>query len=616
MSAKLFEQLGIESWQAKRSNPSLKKRLLRYLRLLAMTFSSTSQTTPTVTLLLTFLVINIYGTLASAQPLEKYQPVTNERLLHPEPQNWLMYRGTYDSWGYSPLDQINRKNVRRLVPVWTFSTGVGEGHQSPPIVNNGVMFITTPQNQVLALNAKTGDLLWRYKHELPEDLFQLHPTNRGVAVYGDKVYLATVDAHLLALNARSGEVVWDQTVENYLSGYYMTLAPLVARGKVMVGVSGGEFGIRGFVQAFDAETGKPEWKTYTVPGPGEPGNETWPGETWKNGAVPIWITGSYDPQLNLTYWGTGNAGPFMGGTRSGDNLYANSVIALDADTGALKAHHQYHWNDSWDWDEVSAPILLDVHRNGRDIKALVHPGRNGYLWLLERGADKIAFVHAEPFVKQNVFAKLDPETGRPTYNPERIPGIDKRAEFCPSLWGGKDWPPAAYNPTTGYLYIPANENLCGALKGKPATYTPGQLYIGLEITDIELLPQKEAKDHIGELQAWDMNAGKKIWTKTFKSHNWGPVLTTGGGLVFSGGTNDRYFRAFDAKTGKLLWQQRTNSGVTGVPSTYQVDGVQYIAVQSGWGVDAQRKQELLDKAFGTKTFVPQGGVLWIFALGK
>ena len=566
--------------------------------------------------LLTIFVASMFSSLTFAQSLGKYQPVTDARLLQPEPQNWLMYRGTYNSWGYSPLNQVNTKNVRRLSPVWTFSTGVGEGHQSPPIVNHGVMFITTPQNQVLALNAKTGDLLWRYKRELPEDLFQLHPTNRGVAVYGNNVYLATVDAHLVALNARTGEVVWDQTVENYLTGYYMTLAPLVAHGKVMVGVSGGEFGIRGFVQAFDAETGQPVWKTYTVPGPGEPGHDSWPGETWKTGAVPIWITGSYDPQLNLTYWGTGNAGPFMGETRSGDNLYANSVIALDADTGVLKAHHQYHWNDSWDWDEVSAPILLDVQRNGRSIKALVHPGRNGYLWLLERSANKIAFVHAEPFVKQNVFTKLDPETGRPTYDSARIPGIDKRAEFCPSIWGGKDWPPAAYSPQTGYLYIPANENLCSALKGKPATYIPGQLYTGMEISEIELLPQKEAKNHIGELQAWDMNAGKKVWTKTFKSHNWGPVLATGGGLVFLGGTNDRYFRAFDAKTGKLLWQQRTNSGVTGVPSTYQVDGVQYIAVQSGWGVDAQRKQELLDKASNTKTFVPQGGVLWVFALEK
>ncbi len=557
-----------------------------------------------------------FSSLAVAQGIASYQPVTTERLLHPEPGNWLMYRGTYNGWGYSPLEQITTKNVGRLVPVWTFSTGVEEGHQSPPIVNNGFMFITTPKNQVIALDARTGEQLWRYKRELPEDLFQLHPTNRGVALYGDKVFLATVDTHLLALNARTGEVEWDQTVENYLTGYYMTLAPLVVRGKVIIGVSGGELGIRGFIQAFDAETGKSVWKTYTVPGSGEKGNETWPNDTWKTGAVSIWVTGTYDPELNLTYWGTGNPGPFIGEMRSGDNLYSSSVLALNADTGEIKAYHQYHWNDSWDWDEVSAPLLVDVQRPGKSFKGLVHAGRDGYLWLLERSANKINFVDAKPFVRQNVFTKIDPETGRPTYDPERIPHVGKRAEFCPSVWGGKDWPPEGFNPKTGYLYIPANENLCGAMTGQEATYQPGQLYIGVDFSKLELLPKAEAKEHIGELQAWDLNAGKKVWTVKFKSHNWGPVLTTGGGLVFQGGTNDRYFRAFDAKSGKLLWQQRTNSGVTGVPTSYEIDGVQYIAVQSGWGVDAQRKQELLDKAFGTKTFVPQGGVLWVFALKK
>ncbi len=569
--------------------------------------------------LMPFVLMTLVSLLSSpvtAQSPVPYTPVTAERLLQPEADNWLMYRRTYDGWGYSPLDQINTKNVATLAPSWTFSTGVEEGHQSPPIVNNGVMFITTPKNQVLALDAKSGEILWRYRRELPEDLFQLHPTNRGIALYGDKVFLATVDAHLLALNAKTGEVVWDQTVENYLTGYYMTLAPLVARGKVMVGVSGGELGIRGFIQAFDAETGKPVWKTHTVPGPGEKGHDTWPGETWKTGAVSIWVTGTYDPQLNLAYWGTGNPGPFLSEVRRGDNLYANSVIALDADTGEIKAHHQYHWNDAWDWDEVSAPLLLDVKRPGKSFKALVHAGRNGYLWLLERHADKITFVDATPFVHQNVFTKLDPETGRPSYDPQRIFGVGKRAEFCPSLSGGKTWPPAAYNPQTGYLYIPANENLCSALTGKQETYTAGQLYMGVDFSDIEFVPRPEAKQHIGELQAWDLNAGKKAWTVKFKSHNWGPVLTTGGGLVFMGGTNDRYFRAFDAKTGKQLWQQRTNSGVVGVPTTYQIDGVQYIAVQSGWGVDAQRVQEFLDKAWGVKTFIPQGGVLWVFALRK
>ena len=561
-------------------------------------------------------VAMLASALSSAAERLPYTPVTDARLAHPEPENWLMYRGNYSSWGYSPLARITSKNAHTLVPVWTFSTGVEEAHQAPPIVNNGVMFITTPRNQILALDARTGELIWRYRRELPADLFQLHPTNRGVALYGDRVYLATVDAHLLALDARTGEVVWDQEVADYLAGYYMTLAPLIADGKVMVGVSGGEFGIRGFVQAFDADTGKARWKTYTVPGPGEVGHDSWPGDSWKRGGVPVWVTGSYDIETKLAYWGTGNAGPWLGTTRPGDNLYATSVIALDVANGTIRAHHQYHWNDSWDWDEVSAPLLIDVKRGDRTIKGLVHAGRDGYLWLLERGQNKIGFVAAQPYVHQTVYSKLDAKTGRPEYNAAARPKVGQRSEFCPSIWGGKDWPPSAYNPNTGFLYIPANENLCSALTGVDTKYKRGELYIGVPFEKMEVFPTAAAKDHIGELQAWNIAAGTKAWTVKFPFHNWGPILTTGGNLVFSGGTNDRYFRAFDATTGEVLWKQRTNSGVVGVPSSYEIDGVQYIAVQSGWGVDAQRKQEYLDKAFGTKTNVPQGGVLWVFALGN
>ena len=561
------------------------------------------------------LVVGGFPLASLGQPLPAYQNVTNERLINPEPRNWLMYRGSYDSKGYSALDQINTGNVSRLVPAWTFSTGMREGHQAPPIVNEGVMFLTTPHNRVLALDVRSGDLLWRYARELPEDLFQMHPTNRGVALYADRVYLATADAYVVALDARSGEVVWEREVEDYTTGYYMTLAPLVAAGKVMVGVSGGEFGIRGFVAAFDAVTGEPAWKTYTIPAPGEPGSETWEGDSWKTGGVSVWVTGSYDPQLGFSYWGTGNAGPWMGDARPGDNLYATSVIALDVETGALRAHHQYHWNDSWDWDEVSAPLLVDFRRNGRTIPGLVHPGRNGYLWFLERGRDQIGFVDALPYVRQDVFTSIDPKTGRPSYDKARTPGMGKRAEFCPSLWGGKDWPPAAYSPKTGYLYIPANENVCAWMEGGKVEYRPGQYYMGVRIgRDMDLVLHEDAKHHIGELQAWDLDGPKKVWTKTFKSHNWGPVLVTGGNVLFMGGTNDRYFRAFDARSGEVLWKQRTNSGVIGVPTSYEVDGVQYVAVLSGWGVDAERQQAMLNKQLGTKTYVPQGGVLWVFAL--
>jgi alcohol dehydrogenase (cytochrome c) len=288
----------------------------------------------------------------------RYAPVTGARLANPEPSNWLFYRGTHDGWGYSPLDQIDAGNVQNLVPVWTFSTGVTGGHEAPPLVNDGVMFVTTPRNLVYALDARTGDLLWRYQHELSEDLVAFHNTNRGVALWGDKVYTATLDARVVALDARTGEVAWNVSVQDNARGYYMTLAPLAADGKIMVGVSGGELGIRGFVAALDAETGREVWRTYTVPAPGEPGNDTWPGESWRTGGAPVWVTGHYDAELGLTYWGTGNPGPWLGDQRPGDNLYTNSVLALDVATGRIRAYHQYHWNDSWDWDEVSTPILM------------------------------------------------------------------------------------------------------------------------------------------------------------------------------------------------------------------------------------------------------------------
>jgi len=550
--------------------------------------------------------------------VKTYSDVTEQRLQKPEPRNWLMYRGTYDGQGYSPLDKINTYNVADLVPVWTLSTGVLEGHQSPPIVNDGVMFVTTPQAQVIALDAKTGEQLWRYKRQLPEDLTQLHPTNRGVALLGDRVYVATVDDFLVALDAKTGKEIWAKEVEDYRRGHYMTLAPLIAHGKVMVGGSGGEYGVRGFVAAYDAKTGEQAWRTYTIPKPGEPGSNTWTGDTWKTGGGSIWITGTYDPEQGTAYWGTGNAAPWMGNARPGDNLNTTSVLALDVDTGAIKSAHQYHWNDSWDWDEVDPPMLIDMQRDGKPMKGMVHPGRNGYLWTLERGDEGISFVSGVPFVRQNVFTALDKKTGRPSYDEARKPGLNKLVDFCPSLWGGKDWPPAAYSPRTKMLYIPANENLCGSLSGKPMDYVPGQLYLGAGLEDIGLTMFPNS-DHVGELQAWDMTTGKRAWSHPFaKSQLWGPVLATAGDLVFMGGTNDRSFRAFDAKTGKVLWEQTTNSGVTGVPVSYEVDGVQYIAVQSGWGVDAQRMQDSLAKVSADYhgDAVPQGGVVWVFAVRK
>lgn len=555
---------------------------------------------------------------AGAAPIENYSPVTSARLENPEPGNWMLYRRTYDGQGYSPLDQINTSNVKDLTPVWTFSTGVVEGHEAPPIVNNGVMFIATPAGQVIALNAKTGDEYWRYQRQLPDDLFQLHPTNRGVGLWQDKLYLATTDDHVVALDARTGKVLWDTKVQDYKKGQYLTLMPLVVDGKVIVGGSGGEFGVRGYVVAYDAENGKELWRTFTIPGEGEPGHDTWSGDDWKSGGGSAWMTGNYDAETKTIYWGVGNAAPWPGSTHPGDNLYTSSVLALDPNSGKIKAYHQYHQNDSWDWDEVEAPMLVDLQRDGRTIKSLIHPGRDALFWVLERKADKINYVNGWPFVHTDVWKGIEPATGRPIVDPEHKPVIGKRVEFCPSLWGGKDWPSAAYSQKTRFVYVPANENFCGGFTGEKVPLVPGQLWLGTKPEDIGLKVRPGA-DHYGELQAWDPATGQKVWQQNFpKSQLFASVTATAGDLVLVGGTNDRMFRAYHAKTGEKLWEQKTNSGIMGMPIAYEVDGAQYIAVQSGWGVDAQRIQDALatQNNIGVENNVPQGGVVWVFAVKK
>jgi alcohol dehydrogenase (cytochrome c) len=545
--------------------------------------------------------------------LKQYAAVTTERLRRPDAGDWLMLRGTYEGWGYSPLDQITPQNASRLQPVWVVATGATNGHEAPALVNRGVMFVSTPGNQVIALDAATGTVLWRYKRPLPEDAIVQHPTSRGVALHGDKVFFAAGEAVLVALDARTGEEVWTADVADNNIGYYMTLAPLVAGGKVLVGASGGERGIRGFVAAYDPATGEQAWKTYTVPAPGEPGSDTWPaGNEWKTGGASIWVTGTYDPDTNLTFWGTGNGGPWMGDKRPGDNLFTSSTVAIDAATGAIKGHFQYHPNDSWDWDEVSPPILVDFRRGGRTVKGLIDAARNGYLWFLERTDGRINFVDAKPYVKQNVFKSIDPRTGRPDVDPDRKPGTGKSADFCPSHWGGKNWPPIAFSPKTRLIYIPANENVCGEILGTEVTYTAGRTFMGAT-NRIYLAP---GADHIGELQAWNVDTGARVWTHAFpKSANWGPTLATGGGVVFAGGTNDRLFRAFDASTGAVLWEFPTNSGVIGQPSSFTVDGRQYVAVQSGWGIDARSMQARLNRLFpGEYPEVPEGGAIWMFGV--
>ncbi len=550
----------------------------------------------------------------SSALLRNYQPVTAERLRTPEDANWLMIRRTYDGWGYSPLKEITAANVSRLRMVWTLPTGEGLPHQAAPIVNNGVMYVSTPNNQVIAFEAATGTVLWRYKRPRPDGAFVLHQANRGVALYGDKVFFTAGEAVLIALDARTGRELWSTSVADNKAAYYTTLAPLVANGRVMIGASGGEFGVRGFVAAYDPDSGKEVWRTFTVPAPGEPGSETWPtGDQWRTGGAPVWVTGNYDPDTNLAFWGTGNGGPWMGDQRPGDNLYVASTIAIDVATGQIKGHFQYSPNESWDWDEVSPPLLVDYQRNGRTVRGLINAARNGYLWFLERTDERINFIEGTPYVNQTVFRGLDPVTGRPDVDPARKPGTGKRAEFCPSVHGGKNWPPAAFSPQTRMIYIPANNNLCGALTGVPVQYTPGKSFAGSQSGGSSLNP---GADHVGEVQAWNVDTGQRVWTHRYRrSPNWGSMLATAGGVVFGGGTVDRNIQAFDATSGKMLWEFTASSGILAPPSSFAVNGRQYLAVLAGWGGDARGMATQVGRFFpGEVPAVPEGGAMYVFAL--
>ena len=500
-------------------------------------------------------------------------PVTDARLREPEPDSWLMYRRTYDGLGYSPLREINTSNVADLAPAWIFPTDANDGQpQSPPIVNGQMMFVTTAE-QVIALHAATGALLWRYTHPLPSDVRRPHATNRGVALYDDMVYVGTLDARVVALKAATGRVVWNRAIADYRSTYYITMAPLVVNGMVMVGTSGGEHGIRGFVTALDAMNGDERWRRHTIPATGDPGSETWQGDSWQTGGGPVWMTGTFDPALNITYWGVGNGGPWTGDARPGDNLYTNSTIALDADTGQLLDYFQYHWNGSWDWDEANAPLLVHIERDGQRIPALVHPGRNGYLWLLDRSGGSMRFLEAQPFVHQNVFKRVDPLSGRPEYDAERVPRIAQRVEFCPSFSGGRNWRPEALSLLTGLLYIPAANNLCSSMEGRVVTYRRGRPFVGASVEVFK----RDGADHVGELQAWNLDTVQPVWKIYFPTRV-GSVLATAGGLVFadSGGV----LFGFDAVSGRLLWHHSFERHATkGASMSYRVGGVQYVALQ-------------------------------------
>ena len=545
---------------------------------------------------------SLSGVVGSAPPA--VQNVTYERILkaRSEPQNWLTYYGAYDGQRFSPLEQINTENVRRLAPAWIFQHGPIGVHagastysfEAAPIVVDGVMYVSGWDGWVWAIDARTGQELWAYHHEIPFDTsLCCGNVNRGVAVADGKVFVVTLNAHVLALDAVTGKPVWDKTYGDVRAGESATLAPLVVKNLVIVGSSGGEFGVRGHLDAFDLDTGRRAWRTYTVPKPGEPGSDTWPaeGQAWARGGANPWITGTYDPELNLLYWGTGNPAPdFDGGVREGDNLYTDSVVAVNPDNGEIRWHYQYTPHDLWDYDSVMENILFDL--DGR--KLLGHFDKNGYFFILDRTNGEL--VRVAPFVDRITWGEID-ANGRVT--PKVYP--DKEGEpvhFWPGPAGGKEWTHAAYSPRTGLFYVPV-QDVGAEVTLRRRTFKESIPYWGAAVT-------VDSKDMAGSVSAFDPATGKEVWRWRNEVPMCASVLATGGDLVFAGEPSGE-FNAFNARTGELLWQFQTGSGHHSSPTTYSIDGKQYVAVPVGWGAWVEG---FLPGMLGA----PHGDALYVFAL--
>lgn len=538
------------------------------------------------------LLGGVFAAPAAAEG-EALSGVTNEMLLDAQnrPDVWIHYAKNYEGWRHMPVDQINRENVKRLVPKWSYQTGVsGGGFETSAVLFDGRMFITTPQSHLICVDARTGKELWRYDHALPEGVnLCCGPVNRGVGILGNTVYWVSLDAHLMAFDAKTGLQLWDRTVADYRASYSLTLAPMVIDDMVIVGIAGAEYGIRGFIEAFDAKSGESRWKFYTIPGPGEPGSETWEGDSWMNGGGSAWLTGTYDPELDLLYWGVGNPSPdFNGDVRKGDNLYSNSILALRAKTGELVWHFQASPHDVFDWDGVSEPILVNETIKGREVKALVQANRNGYVYALDRTNGE--FLYASPYSKAT-WAVMN-EKGIPVLNPELMKS--KQVHVCPGIFGGKNWQPAAYSPKTHMIYIPEMER-CSTYSSLDVTFRRGLPYYGGTLVMDGLESAK------GSVKAMDVRTGEIKWTFDTKLPNWAGLLTTAGGLVF-GGSPDGYLNAFNDETGEVLWRYQTGSGVFAPPTSYVIDGKQYIGLASGWG------QPVEVESFGIS--VTQGGTTY------
>jgi alcohol dehydrogenase (cytochrome c) len=499
----------------------------------------------------------------------------------------MTYSGTYASQRYSTLRQITPANVKTLEQKWIFQAESLEKFETTPLVVDGIMYITQAPSDALALDAKTGRVFWIYRYfPSPEVRPCCGSVNRGLAMLGDTLFLATLDAHLVALDAKTGRALWNTRVANPAAGYAMTVAPLVVKDKVIVGVAGGEFGIRGFIAAYDVRSGREVWRFNTVPGPGEPGHETWHGDDWQHGGGAIWTTGSYDPALNLTYWGTGNPGPdWNPAQREGDNLYSDSVVALDPDTGKLKWFYQFTPNDPYDYDSTQVPVLVDRNWRGTPRKMMMWGNRNGFFYVLDRINGQ--FLAGYPFVKVNWASGLDSRTGRPLLTPQ-----PDAAPTFPGVQGATNWYSPSYSPRTGLFYVSAWEDYASVFVKEAQNYEEGRRFVGGRPTspipggqNVPSLKRgpinvwTEAAGH-GAIIAIDPNTGDKKWKFAMTDVTDSGILTTATDLLFAGG-REGYFHALDARTGAVLWKTSLGGQVASGPMTFQVDGKQYVTVAAG-----------------------------------
>ena len=516
--------------------------------------------------------------------------VTFDRIVNAgkEPQNWLTYSGSNMSQRYSPLTQVTPQNVKNLELKWVFQARSLEKFEATPLVVDGIMYTVQAPNDVVALDAVTGRIFWIYSYA-PSTLARpcCGRVNRGVAIAGDTLFMGTIDAHLIAIDAKSGRPLWNTTVARPEAGYAITHAPQIVKDKVIVGVAGGEFGIRGFIAAYDIATGKEAWRFYTIPGPGEPGHETWAGDSWKTGGASVWVTGSYDPALNLTYWGVGNAGPdYNGDLRGGDNLYSSSVVALDADTGKIKWHYQFSPHDEFDYDATQIPVLADITWRGQPRKVMLWANRNGYFYVLDRATGQ--FLLGKPFVEVNWATGFD-EKGRPM----RVTGKEPTKEgtlIFPGNQGGTNWYSPSFSPRTGLFYIPSWVNYSSVYLKAEAEYEEGKRFVGTSprsliggLAGAGKTNTRKDDEGYGAVRAVDPMTGDRKWEFKMNDVTDAGILTTASDLLFSGG-REGYFYALDARNGDLLWKASLGGAVASGPMSYSVAGKQYVAISAGSGL--------------------------------